>query len=171
MTDLKGPMVLMEAAGIAGRLLGQPLELVMAGDGPERARLIDAARMWGVCASFPGWVTGETRTSVMRRASVVAVPSLWPEPFGLVGLEAAAHGVPAVAFDVGGISEWLQDGLNGRLVRERGSAAALGRALAGILGDAPALRKLEHGALTVASRMTLDAHLQKLDAAFAAARA
>ena len=171
MTDLKGPLVLMEAAGIAGRLLAQPLDVVMAGDGPQRARLIDAARTWGVHASFPGWVTGEARTSLMRRASIVAVPSLWPEPFGLVGLEAGVHGVPAVAFDVGGISEWLHDGLNGRLVRERGSATALGRALATTLGDAAALRRLEQGALTVAARMTLGAHLQKLDAAFAMARA
>lgn len=171
MTDLKGPLVLMEAADIAGRQLGQPLDVVMAGDGPQRARLIDAARRWGVRASFPGWVTGEARTTVMRRASLVAVPSLWPEPFGLVGLEAAAHGVPAVAFDVGGISEWLHDGLNGRLVRERGSATAFGRALAATLGDASTLRKLEQGALSVASRMTLEAHLQKLDTAFAVARA
>jgi glycosyltransferase involved in cell wall biosynthesis len=171
MTDLKGPLVLMEAAGIAGRLMGQPLDVVMAGDGPQRSRVIDAARTWGVRASFPGWVTGEARTSLMRRASIVAVPSLWPEPFGLVGLEAGVHGVPAVAFDVGGISEWLHDGVNGRLVRERGSATAFGRALATTLGDAAAFRKLEQGALLVAARMTLGAHLQKLDAAFAVARA
>lgn len=169
MTDVKGPLVLVEAVGIAARLLGQPIDLVMAGDGPERSRLIDAARTWGVRASFPGWVTGEERTSWVRRASIVAVPSLWPEPFGLIGLEAAVHGVPAVAFDVGGISEWLHDGVNGRLVRERGSAAALGRALATTLMDPAALRKLEEGALAVASRMSLDAHLHKLDTAFAAA--
>ena len=59
----------------------------------------------------------------------------------------------------------------GRLVRERGSASAFGRALASTLSDAAALRKLEQGALTVAARMTLDAHLQKLDTAFAVARA
>ena len=171
MTGLKGPAVLVDAAAIAGRLLGRPLELVVAGDGPDRPALIDAARSQGLHASFPGWVTGETRTAMMRAASVVAVPSLWPEPFGLVGLEAAVHGVPAVAFDVGGISEWLHDGVNGRLVRERGSAAAFGRTLAATVDDTGLLRRLEQGALGVASRFTVDAHLQKLDAAFAAARA
>ena len=147
MTELKGPRVLIDAVATAGRHLGRPIKLVMAGEGPDRAGLIDAARAQAVRASFPGWVTGEERTALLRGASLVAIPSQWPEPFGLVGLEAATHGVPAVAFDVGGISEWLQDGVNGRLVRERGSADAMGRALASVLGDPTVMRTLEQGAL------------------------
>lgn len=42
-------------------------------------------------------------------ADVVVIPSLWPEPFGIVGLEAMGRGRPVVAFDVGGISDWLTD--------------------------------------------------------------
>ena len=94
---------------------------------------------------------------------------MWPEPFGLVGLEAALHGVPAVAFDSGGVAEWLHDGISGHLVRER-TAAAFGKALASVLGDADILRTLEIGALEVATRMTLPMHLQQRDAAFASAR-
>ncbi|MCP4177245.1 MAG: glycosyltransferase family 4 protein [bacterium] len=51
-------------------------------------------------------------------ASLVAVPSRWQEPFGLIGGEAYSHFKPVVAFDVGGISEWLKDGVNGFLVNE-----------------------------------------------------
>jgi glycosyltransferase involved in cell wall biosynthesis len=54
-------------------------------------------------------------TDLLARAGLVVVPSLWPEPFGLVGVEAAAHGVPVVAFDVGGVPEWLIDGVAGHL--------------------------------------------------------
>lgn len=171
MTELKGPRVLVEATALASRILGRSVKLVMAGDGPDRPALIRAARAAGVRASFPGWVSGAERTALLRAASIVAVPSLWPEPFGLIGLEASAHGVPSVAFDVGGISEWLQDGVNGRLVRERGSAEALARTLASVLADSSMLRSLEQGALSVAARMTLDAHLRILQGTFESAAA
>jgi glycosyltransferase involved in cell wall biosynthesis len=49
-------------------------------------------------------------------SSLVAVPSYYPEPFGLVGLEAMYFGKPVVAFDVGGIGEWLKDNQTGFLV-------------------------------------------------------
>lgn len=39
----------------------------------------------------------------MERCGHLVIPNLWPEPFGLVGLEAAQYGVPAVSFAVGGI--------------------------------------------------------------------
>ena len=171
MTELKGPAVLLEAVAIAGRALGHPLKLVMAGDGPDRLTLIERARALGIDASFPGWLTGAQLTARFREATVVAVPSLWPEPFGLVGLEAALHGVPAVAFDSGGVSEWLHDGVSGRLVRERGSAESFGRALASILGTPDLLRTFEIGAAGVARRMTIDKHLQPLEATFERASA
>ena len=49
------------------------------------------------------------------RADLLVVPSLWPEPFGLVGLEAARHRLPVAAFAVGGIPDWLRPGVNGYL--------------------------------------------------------
>lgn len=54
-----------------------------------------------------------------RQCDVVVVPSRWQEPFGLVGVEAMAHGKPVVGFNVGGIGEWLEDGVNGYLVPAR----------------------------------------------------
>ncbi len=37
----------------------------------------------------------------ISKARVVVVPSRWPEPFGMIGLEAMRYGRPVVAFDVG----------------------------------------------------------------------
>ena len=169
MTTLKGPRVVLEAAAIASKTIGRQISVVMAGDGPEREALAGLASSLGVKAQFPGWVSGPARDELMRTASVVAVPSLWPEPFGLVGLEAGAHGVPAVAFDVGGISAWLRDGVNGRLVRAPGDSTAFGRALAEVLGDPALMATLERGATQVASEMSLSAHLLRLEPVLAAA--
>ena len=51
-------------------------------------------------------------------AAVVVVPSRWQEPFGLIGGEAYSYFKPVIAFDVGGISEWLKDKETGFLVKE-----------------------------------------------------
>src|SRR5205085_850034 len=48
--------------------------------------------------------------------SVAVVSSVWPKPFGAVGLETMRHGLSDVALDAGGIEEWLTDVQNGFLV-------------------------------------------------------
>lgn len=53
---------------------------------------------------------------LMSRAACVVVPSLWPEPFGLVALEAQRLGTPVVASRVGGLAELVDDGKTGILV-------------------------------------------------------
>jgi len=50
------------------------------------------------------------------QSTALVISSVWPEPFALVGQEAMRYGVPVVAFDAGGIREWLLDKENGFLV-------------------------------------------------------
>jgi glycosyltransferase involved in cell wall biosynthesis len=171
MTRLKGGDVLVRAAATASRILGKPVPLEFAGNGPAEQAWRTLAQRLNVRATFHGWVSGHDRTALFRRASLVAVPSLWPEPFGLVGLEAAVHGVPAVAFDVGGIREWLQDDVNGRIVRDVGSHSALGAALAQVLSGTRHLARLGEGALRVASELTAEAHLAIVEGVLARAAA
>jgi glycosyltransferase involved in cell wall biosynthesis len=163
MTRLKGGDVLIHAAAHASGLLGKAVRLLFAGNGPAEQPWRELARRMKVDATFSGWVVGSERTAVLRSASLIAVPSLWPEPFGLVGLEAAVHGVPAIAFDTGGIAEWLRDDVNGRLVSEAGSAEALGSAMAQVLTGHLELERLGEGALRVASTLTLAAHLDIIE--------
>jgi glycosyltransferase involved in cell wall biosynthesis len=171
MTRIKGGAVLLRAAAAANRLMRLPLRVVLAGEGPEQHRWRGLALRLGLDATFTGWVSGPERTAVLRGASLVAVPSLWPEPFGLVGLEASVHGVPAVAFDVGGIREWLQDDVGGRIVREVGDAAAFARTIAAMCSTTDELVRLGDGARRAARALTLDAHLDILDGVFSRAAA
>jgi glycosyltransferase involved in cell wall biosynthesis len=164
MTTLKGGDLLIRAAARAGRALGRPIPLDMVGDGPQREAWQALALRLGQPARFTGWLDPAARDRVVAAASLAALPSVWPEPFGLAGLEAAALGLPAVAFDVGGIGEWLRDGVNGCLApgrppRARGLAEALLRAL----GD---LERLRAGALAAAAEMSLERHLDRLEAVF-----
>lgn len=159
MTPLKGGDLLIHAVAHAMRTTGAPIEVSFGGSGPAEPAWRQLAGRLGVAAAFHGWVSGDARVRLLRSASVLAVPSVWPEPFGLVGLEAAAHGVPAVAFEAGGIGEWLHDGVNGRMVREVGRAEALGGTLARLLSAPEELARLGSGARGVAAEMTITAHL------------
>ncbi|MFL5383116.1 MAG: glycosyltransferase family 4 protein [Longimicrobiaceae bacterium] len=170
MTRLKGGDLLIRAAALAARALGRPVPLTLAGDGPQRAEWEALARSLGVEAELAGWAGAEARLRLLRSASVLAVPSVWPEPFGLVGLEAGSQGVPAVAFGVGGIGEWLADGDNGRLVPAAPPRAeALAHALAWAASHPDALAAMRPRALAAARRLSLAAHVGRLEAVLAAA--
>jgi len=164
MTSLKGGHVLISAAARASRLLRRPVRLVMAGDGPQKEVWRNLAFSLGVQAELTGWVNLDDRTRVYSRGLLVAVPSLWPEPFGLAGLDAAALGRPAIAFDVGGIREWLTDGSNGRLVDPRSGEQGFAQAIASLL-DAPAEReRMGREAWEVSRRLTVATHVDRLEA-------
>ncbi len=72
---------------------------------------------------FHGWVDHRQLGEYYRRARVVTVPSRWPEPFGMVGLEAMRLGRPVAGFAVGGIPDWLKDEETGLLAPEQDVAA------------------------------------------------
>jgi glycosyltransferase involved in cell wall biosynthesis len=101
--------------------------------------------------------------SRLAATDVVVMPSLWPEPFGLVGLEANRRGVPVVAFATGGIPEWLQDGVNGCLAPgDPPTAEGLADALIRCIRSLESSDALTRGALAAARSKREDAHLDAL---------
>jgi glycosyltransferase involved in cell wall biosynthesis len=149
---------------------GQDIRLVMAGDGPQRNSWERLAARLKVNADFTGWVTGEKQADLLSEATLLAVPSIWPEPFGLVGLEAAFASIPAIAFDVGGISEWLRDGYNGYLAEANPpTPGALARVMVKALTDKEGLDRMRGGASKVAIEMSLQKHVDRLERIFARA--
>jgi glycosyltransferase involved in cell wall biosynthesis len=163
MTALKGGDVLIRAVAAASREIGAAVQLTLAGDGPSRPKWEVLSRSLDVGAAFPGWIDGSTRAALYRSASLVAVPSLWPEPFGLTGLEGGAHGVAAVAFDVGGIGTWLREGDNGWLVTPKAGTQGLARALTAAFCSRSVLGERRAGARRMAETLSVSRHIDTLE--------
>lgn len=166
MEYLKGGSYLLDALPFVAQATKRRIRLTLAGDGPERmdlearARAIEGDR---VTTDFVGWVTQECVGALMRQTDLMVVPSVLPEPFGSVGPAAAQHGLPAAAFDVGGIRTWLVDGISGHLASgnpptPRGLAAAIVRCLE----DSDHYMALREGASEIAKRFTMAQHLPAL---------
>ena len=112
---------------------------------------------------FTGWVRNEDLGHFYSEAKVVVVPSRWPEPFGMIGLEAMHHGRPVVAFDVGGIPDWLDHMETGILVPDQ-DVGAFGKALQKILGENRLAAKLgQNGLRRVRDHYAFEGYLDKLE--------
>ncbi len=99
--------------------------LLIAGDGTYKKNLEVLAAALGLenKVYFLGHLNRSQLEKVYQESSIVVVPSTWPEAFGLVGIEAMSVGRPIIASNVGGISEWLNDGKSGILVPPQSSKA------------------------------------------------
>ena len=71
--------------------------------------------------------------------------------------------MPAVAFDVGGIGQWLTHDVNGRLADLGGGPAALGDVIASVLADDAMRMRLSAGAREAARHFSRDAHMTRLE--------
>ena len=78
-----------------------------------------------------GEVNDREKQSFLGKALALLFPINWPEPFGLVMIEAMACGTPVIAWPRGSVPEVIEDGVTGFIVEtEADAAAAIGRARA-----------------------------------------
>ena len=88
-----------------------------------------------------GRISNEQIHVLLKRARLLVLPSIWPEPLSSAVLEALAFGVPVVGTRRGGTPEQVVDGENGWLV-EPGDPAALADAISCALDDPERLRRM-----------------------------
>ena len=173
MVALKGGAQLLDALPLVAAGLARPVTLTFAGDGPARASWARkaAALQSGfdrIRVEFRGWLSGGELAATAGESDLLVMPSLWPEPFGRSGLEVGRWGVPAVAFAVGGIPEWLIEDVNGHLApSDPATAAGLADAIVSALADGNHYARLCAGARARILEFDRASHLDRLIALFA----
>ena len=79
----------------------------------EITPLVEANRS---CVDYLGEVGGQARLDLLSHARALIFPIEWPEPFGMVMIEAMACGTPTIAFRRGAVPEVLEEGVTGYIV-------------------------------------------------------
>src|SRR5205085_4746464 len=102
---------LLELIDSVGMTKSRPKLVVVGKDGifgrsSYHQTILERAALRQVEIEFMDWCAGDDLRRAYQSAKVVAFSSVWPEPFGLVGIEAMMQGKPVVAFDSGGVRDW-----------------------------------------------------------------
>lgn len=138
----KAPRLVVESL----RHVQAPVRLAIHGNLDEGMFADYIATLRTAAASDPrvelrGPYDAERAAQVFADMDVLVVPSLWYENTPFVVLEAFAAGVPVVASDLGGLTEVVRNGIDGRLFRA-GDAEALGAVLQELAANPDSLRSL-----------------------------
>lgn len=155
-TEDKGVGCLLDAY----RELDEPPPLVLIG----RQLIERAEEAPGVVALGP--MPRRAMIEALRRAAFTVAPSLLPESFGIVALEAAAAGKPVIASDIGGLRDIVVDGETGFLV-EPGQVQSLREALTVLSGDPDLRERMGEAGRRRARVFSADAVVPAFEAAYA----
>lgn len=135
-------------AATAHRLAGEPIEFLIAGTGHGDYAKALPGRFPDGNTRFLGWTRPD---EFLPQIDVLAVPSLFREPFGRVVIEAFAHGVPVIGARSGGIPETIQPGVNGALFAP-GDDAALAAEIMNLARNRALVAQWSAGALAATAR-------------------
>lgn len=148
---VKGHVLLLKAFSCIKPLF-PTWELVILGEGPERARLEREIEALGLCGAvhLPGWASN--LTAWYERADLFVLSSIY-EGFPNALLEAMAHGLPAVSMDCpAGPRDIIRHGVDGYLVAPESSYDGLAQCLTSLMSDVSLLNKMGSNAFDVRKR-------------------
>jgi len=109
-----------------------------------------------------GWVTGEAVQDYFKSATLVVSPSLYPDPFPGVNLEAALYKKPAVTTCFGGANEFVLDGVSGYVIDPFNKKELAERILDLLLDEQKCRQFGEAAYRRLKNNFSLDAQTQKL---------
>ena len=108
------------------RAASRPLRLAAKVDNADRAYFEDHIEplLHDPLIDFIGEIGDGAKSAFLGGADALLFPIDWPEPFGLVMIEAMACGTPVIAWDNGSVPEVVEHGLTGFIVNSEAEAAA-----------------------------------------------
>lgn len=141
-------------------------KLIIAGDGSEKNALLRLSALLELTekVTFIGQVNRKRLFKEYAMAQLVIIPSLWPEPFGLVGIEALSTGTPVIASGRGGM-DWLNDGVNGLMI-DPDDQTSFGTTIIKLFSDDARYIKLAKGTKTTSSIYSLESYTSSLTQRF-----
>lgn len=130
---------------------GEAWSCTIAGEGQHLGTCQKLARDLDLAdrVHFVGRLNRDELAAQYQNARLGVVPSVWPEPMGMVGLEFMWASLPVVAFDAGGISHWLEDGRTGFLAPPK-DVGGLARHIGRLLENPPLAEEMGRRARRVA---------------------
>lgn len=140
------------------------IQLDIAGEGWDKPRLERLANKLGLSdrITWHGWCDSSKMNMLYQQCFAVIFPSVWPEPAGLVTLEAYAHYRPIIASAVGGIPEYVRTGQTGTLVPPN-DVHQLAQAITDLYIDYEKCRSMgDNGHCLYMQEFTLDIHMKNL---------
>jgi glycosyltransferase involved in cell wall biosynthesis len=167
----KGVDVLVQAfARARERVPDARLSIAGAGPAEPAVRALIERLGLGDVAALHGQLGGEALERTLDRGWVHAVPSRWPEPFGLTATEAMMRGTAVVASDIGGLAESVVHGTTGLRVPP-GDVDALADALSLVLADRALAERLgDAGRDRAHAHFTLDGCIARFERLYDALR-
>ncbi|MBD2625389.1 glycosyltransferase family 4 protein [Trichormus variabilis] len=141
------------------------IHLDIAGEGWIKTNMEKLAKKMGLSdrITWHGWCHKEKLETLYQQCLAVVFPSLWPEPAGLVTLEAYARYRPVIASAVGGIPEYVQDGQTGILIPAN-HIQKLADAINELATNYQKSRLMgKQGRYWFEQEFTLDLHIQRLE--------
>ncbi len=138
---------------------------MLVGDGPERGSLAELAKSLGLAdrVLFTGYQSAIP--DLMAAMDVLVCPSRI-ESFGIVGVEALASGVPAVATRVGGIPDYIEHEVHGLLV-DSDDVEGMSRAIGHCLKNPDEARAMaERGNRRVRAEYSMDNYIRTIEGVY-----
>lgn len=138
--------------------------LSIVGEGIHRQKLIELTQELNLRKniSFISWQKSEKIKNFYKETDIVIIPSIWPEAFGTVGIEAMSVGRPVIASRVGGMPEWLDDGKTGYLVDPK-NAKQISEKVIALFSNKKTLKQMGEKARKKAEQFSIDKYVKNIE--------